>query len=194
MHYFCTSFIRAGCRTLYVIHWSSGREGHNNYRRDLVIWLVHLIYTVRLAKVALCYNYVILNYCIRFAVLPCVRLSLNSCYIFTDICSFVYVYFSIFPMHTHTLIYTLIHRTISDYGGHNHLTDWAEKFNYKHNLFTNNMYICTCKLMKTWMHNYQVYNYQVVVFCGVCAYLFHDELRGSHPDCDSLLLHAPQDL
>ena len=45
-----------------MIHWSSGREGHNNYRRDLVIWLVHLIYTVRLAKVALCYNYVILNY------------------------------------------------------------------------------------------------------------------------------------
>ena len=63
-----------------MIHWSSGREGHNNYRRDLVIWLVHLIYTVRLAKVALCYNYVILNYCIRFAVLPCVRLCLNSCY------------------------------------------------------------------------------------------------------------------
>ena len=62
-----------------MIHWSSGREGHNNYRRDLVIWLVHLIYTVRLAKVALCYNYVILNYCIRFAVLPCVRLCLNSC-------------------------------------------------------------------------------------------------------------------
>ena len=58
----------------------SGREGHNNYRRDLVIWLVHLIYTVRLAKVALCYNYVILNYCIRFAVLPCVRLCLNSCW------------------------------------------------------------------------------------------------------------------
>ena len=25
-----------------VIHWSTGREGHN-YRRDLVIWLVHLI-------------------------------------------------------------------------------------------------------------------------------------------------------
>ena len=63
-----------------MIHWSSGREGHNNYRRDLVIWLVHLIYTVRLAKVALCYNYVILNYCIRFAVLPCVRLCLNSCW------------------------------------------------------------------------------------------------------------------
>ena len=62
-----------------MIHRSSGREGHNNYRRDLVIWLVHLIYTVRLAKVALCYNYVILNYCIRFAVLPCVRLCLNSC-------------------------------------------------------------------------------------------------------------------
>ena len=68
-----------------MIHWSSGREGHNNYRRDLVIWLVHLIYTVRLAKVALCYNYVILNYCIRFAVLPCVRLCLNSCYDFSVI-------------------------------------------------------------------------------------------------------------
>ena len=66
-----------------MIHWSSGREGHNNYRRDLMIWLVHLIYTVRLAKVALCYNYVILNYCIRFAVLPCVRLCLNSCLFFT---------------------------------------------------------------------------------------------------------------
>ena len=82
LHYFCTSFIRAGCKTLYVIHWSSGREGHNNYRRDLVIWLVHLIYTVRLAKVALSYNYVILNYCIRFAVLPCVRLCLNSCLVY----------------------------------------------------------------------------------------------------------------
>ena len=67
-----------------MIHWSSGREGHNNYRRDLVIWLVHLMYTVRLATVALCYNYVILNYCIRFAVLPCVRLCLNSCY-FIDV-------------------------------------------------------------------------------------------------------------
>ena len=65
-----------------MIHWSSGREGHNNYRRDLVIWLVHLIYTVQLAKVALCYNYVILNYCIRFAVLPCVRLCLNYCLIY----------------------------------------------------------------------------------------------------------------
>ena len=26
-----------------MIHWSSGREGYNNYRRGLVIWLVHLI-------------------------------------------------------------------------------------------------------------------------------------------------------
>ena len=69
-----------------MIHWSSGREGHNNYRRDLVIWLVHLIYTVRLAKVALCYNYVILNYCIRFAVVPCVRLPLNSCIIYIYDC------------------------------------------------------------------------------------------------------------
>ena len=77
LHYFCTSFIRAGCRILYVIHWSSGREGHNNYRRDLVIWLDHLIYSE--VGFALCYNYVILNYCIRFAVLPCVRLFLNSC-------------------------------------------------------------------------------------------------------------------
>ena len=49
-------------------HWSSGREGHTNYRRDLVIWLVHLIYSA--VGFALCYNYV-LNYCIRFAVLPC---------------------------------------------------------------------------------------------------------------------------
>ena len=61
-----------------MIHWSSGREGHNNYRRDLVIWLVHLIYSA--VDFALCYIYVILNYCIRFAVLPCVRLCLNSCY------------------------------------------------------------------------------------------------------------------
>ena len=60
-----------------MIHWSSGREGHNNYRRDLVIWLVHLIYSA--VGFALCYNYVLLNYCIRFAVLPCVRLCLNSC-------------------------------------------------------------------------------------------------------------------
>ena len=60
-----------------MIHWSSGREGHNNYRRDLVIWLVHLIYSA--VGFALCYNYVILNYCIRFAVLPSVRLCLNSC-------------------------------------------------------------------------------------------------------------------
>ena len=61
-----------------MIHWSSGREGHNNYRRDLVIWLVHFIYSA--VGFALCYNYVILNYCIRFAVLPCVRLCLNSCF------------------------------------------------------------------------------------------------------------------
>ena len=60
-----------------MIHWSSGREGHNNYRRDLVIWLVHLICSA--VGFALCYNYVILNYCIRFAVLPLVRLCLNSC-------------------------------------------------------------------------------------------------------------------
>ena len=60
-----------------MIHWSSGREGHNNYRRDLVIWLVHLIYSA--VGFALCYNYVILNYCIRFAVLPCVRLFLWRC-------------------------------------------------------------------------------------------------------------------
>ena len=51
---------------------------HNNYKRDLVIWPVHLIYST--VGFALCYNYVILNYCIRFVVLPCVRLSLNSCY------------------------------------------------------------------------------------------------------------------
>ena len=73
LHYFGTSFIRAGCRTLYVIHWSSGREGHNNYRRDLVIWLVHLIYSA--VGFALCYNYVILNYCIRFAVLLLSQMS-----------------------------------------------------------------------------------------------------------------------
>ena len=42
-----------------------------------MIWLVHLIYSA--VGFALCYNYVILNYCIRFAVLPCVRLCLNSC-------------------------------------------------------------------------------------------------------------------
>ena len=80
MHYFCTSFIRAGCRTLYVIHWSSDREGHNNDKRDLVIWLVQFIYSA--VGFALCYNYVVMNYCIRFAVLPCVRLCLNSCYLF----------------------------------------------------------------------------------------------------------------
>ena len=44
-----------------------------------MIWLVHLIYSA--VGFALCYNYVILNYCIRFAVLPYVRLCLNSCYI-----------------------------------------------------------------------------------------------------------------
>ena len=80
-----------------MIHWSSGREGHNNYRRDLVIWLVHLIYTVRLAKVALCYNYVILNYCIRFAVLPCVRLCLNSCFT---------IHYSVFTVHIFILIHS----------------------------------------------------------------------------------------
>ena len=92
MHYFCTSFIRAGCRTLYVIHCSSGREGHNNYRRDLVIWLVQFIYSA--VGFALCYNYVIMNYCIRFAVLPCVRLCLNSCYLFLFF--FVYLSFVLF--------------------------------------------------------------------------------------------------
>ena len=67
-----------------MIHWSSGHEGHNNnnYRRDLVIWLVHLIYSA--VGFALCNNYVILNYCVRFAVLPCVRLSLNSCFYFIN--------------------------------------------------------------------------------------------------------------
>ena len=33
-----------------MIQWNSGREGHNNYRRDLVNRLVHLIYIVRLAS------------------------------------------------------------------------------------------------------------------------------------------------
>ena len=69
-----------------MIHWSSGREGYNNYRRDLVIWLVHLIYSA--VGFALCYNYVILNYCIRFAVLSCVRLSLHSCLF---VCLFVHL-------------------------------------------------------------------------------------------------------
>ena len=59
-----------------MIHWSSGREGHNNYRWDLVIWLVPLIYSA--VGFVLGYNYVILNYCIRFAVSPCIRLFLNS--------------------------------------------------------------------------------------------------------------------
>ena len=63
-----------------MIHWSSGREGHNNYRRDLVIWLVHLISSA--VGFALCYNYVILNYCIMFAVLPCVRQFPNSWFYF----------------------------------------------------------------------------------------------------------------
>ena len=80
-----------------MIHWSSGRQGHNNYRRDLVIWLVHFIYTVRLAKVALCYNYVILNYCIRFAVLPCVRLCLNSCYCVVYYVIFVVTRYAVSP-------------------------------------------------------------------------------------------------
>ena len=44
-----------------------------------MIWLVHLIYSA--VGFALCYNYVILDYCIRFAVLPCVRLCLNSCFV-----------------------------------------------------------------------------------------------------------------
>ena len=61
--------------TLYVIHWSSGGEGHN-YRLDLVIWLVHYFIN-SVVGFAVWYNYV-LNYCIRFAVLPCVRLCLNS--------------------------------------------------------------------------------------------------------------------
>ena len=61
-----------------MIQWSSGREGHNNYRRDLVIWLINFIYSA--VGFALSYNYVIQNCCIRFAILPCVRLSLNSCY------------------------------------------------------------------------------------------------------------------
>ena len=90
LHYFCTFCIQAaGCRTLYVMHWSSGRQGHNNYRRDLVIWLVHLIYSA--VGFALCYNYVILNYCIRFAVLPCVRLCLNSCFILHGSVQYVWI-------------------------------------------------------------------------------------------------------
>ena len=44
MHYFCTCFYSCWMQDfeLYVIHWSSGCEGHN-YRQDLVIWLLHLI-------------------------------------------------------------------------------------------------------------------------------------------------------
>ena len=38
-------------------------------RWDLVIWLVHLIYSA--VGFALCYNYVILNYCIRFSLAMC---------------------------------------------------------------------------------------------------------------------------
>ena len=65
-----------------MIHWSSGREeGHNNYRRDLVVRVVYLILYSAFGF-ALCYNYVILNYCIRFAVLSCVRLFLIFCYIY----------------------------------------------------------------------------------------------------------------
>ena len=57
-----------------------------------MIWLVHLIYSA--VGFALCYNYVILNYCIRFAVLPCVRLCLNSCFVIDKqiLCSSDYVF------------------------------------------------------------------------------------------------------
>ena len=48
-----------------------------SYRRNLVIWRVHLIYSwVGFAVTRLC-NF---EYCIRLAVLPRVRLCLNSCY------------------------------------------------------------------------------------------------------------------
>ena len=50
MHYFVL---------ILFVHWSSGRERLNNYRRDLVIRLVHLIYSA--VGFALCYNYVILK-------------------------------------------------------------------------------------------------------------------------------------
>ena len=64
------------------------REGHTNYRRDLVIWLVHLIYSA--VGFALCYNYVKLNYCIRFVVVTCVRLRLNSCSTIRNRCNCTY--------------------------------------------------------------------------------------------------------
>ena len=63
-----------------MIHWCSGRECHNNYRRDLVIWLVYFIYSA--VGFALCYIYVILNYCMAFAVFARVSLCLNSCYLY----------------------------------------------------------------------------------------------------------------
>ena len=66
-------FVKHWCRKLYVIYWRFGR-GVNSYRRNMVIWRVHLIYSewgwYRW------HDYVILN----IAVLPCVRLFLNSCY------------------------------------------------------------------------------------------------------------------
>ena len=65
-----------------------------------MIWLVHLIYSA--VGFALCYNYVILNYCIGFAVLPCVRLFLNSClFIYLFVRSFVCL-FVCFPSTTIT--------------------------------------------------------------------------------------------
>ena len=58
------------------------------------ILMVHLIYSA--VGFELCYNYVILNYCIRFAVLPCVRLFLNSCFFLKLLAVF---FFCMLPLH-----------------------------------------------------------------------------------------------
>ena len=77
-----------------------------------MIWLVHLIYSA--VGFALCYNYVILNYCIRFAVLPCVRLCLNSCYYFNTFVNIFFLYGKDRPTHFLKQLCIIMRMLLSD--------------------------------------------------------------------------------
>ena len=84
-----------------------------------MIWLVHFIYSA--VGFALCYNYVILNYCIRFAVLPCVKLCLNSCFFLSFLLRFMLIN-SLYAVYVITDYTTSMNK---DYDDHR-LQDWED--------------------------------------------------------------------